>query len=243
MSRRRARIRPALSGRSFSNRTALGTPLLFATVALLAGCSADAESAETADATGDATQSETQSADSTGVDAESDETLSFGDPVDSGFAEVEDIDVDPEETPEADFEVLSAPDEVVAEVTEQLEAAPVEQSEEILDAVEIVDTKGDVADDRDGRSRNSSGELTILDDSASLACGHTEVALTHLDEGNGSIAIERIWSASIQAGESGIATIQEWKEPLAAVVADGSVTDLAPLIGFISVCAEGGYEL
>ena len=204
----------------------------------------DSTGSSSGDDTADGGASDSSASDGyTSAEDAAGDTLSFGDPVDDGFAEVQDILVEPEETPEADFDVLSAPEDVVPEVADQLEAAPAAAGEEILDAVDAVDTEADVAVDRDGRSRNSSGELAVLDDAASLACAHIEVALTHLDEGNTSIGIERIWAASVQAAGSNISTIQSWEATLAESVADGSVSDVAPLIGFISVCAEGGYEL
>ncbi len=253
MTPRRARFRPPAPGRTaVPSRPVVGLPLLLAAAATLGACSAQtdvaaddasANVADTAD-TSQTTDSTTESGGDAGDPSSSaGDTLSFGDPVDDGFAEVIDLEIEPEETPEADLAVLSVPDEVVQDVADQLEVAPIAAGEEILDVVDVVDTEAEVAADRDGRSRNSSGELTILDDAASLACAHIEVALTHLDEGNTSIAIERIWAASQQAASSNISTIQSWEAPLAETVADGEVSDLAPLIGFISVCAEGGYEL
>ena len=250
MTPRRARFRPPASGRTAVQfRPVVGLPLLLAAAATLGACSAQSDaivedaSANVAD-TAQTTGSTTESSDDAGDPSSSaDETLNFGDPVDDGFAEVIDLEIEPVETPAADLEVLSVPDEVVEEVAEQLEVTPIAAGEEILDVVDVVDTGAEVAADRDGRSRNSSGELVVLDDAASLGCAHIEVALTHLDEGNTSIAIERIWVASQQAASSNISTIQSWEAPLAGTVADGTVSDLAPLIGFISVCAEGGYEL
>ena len=174
---------------------------------------------------------------------EADQLLSLGDPADDGFEEVDDVFPIPEDTPIEDTEIIEDASEVVPEVTEQLSEISVDDGEEVLDAVEVVDAKAPVATQRDGRTRNSSGELAVLDSAASLACGQTEVALTLLDEGNAADAAQQISSAAEQAGTSGIESIRSWESPLAALAADGSVGDLAPLIGFISVCAEGGYEL
>ena len=174
---------------------------------------------------------------------EADQLLSLGDPADDGFEEVDDVFPIPEDTPIEDTEIIEDASEVVPEVAEQLSEISVDDGEEVLDAVEVVDAKAPVATQRDGRTRNSSGELAVLDSAASLACGQTEVALTLLDEGNAADAAQQISSAAEQAGTSGIESIRSWESPLAALAADGSVGDLAPLIGFISVCAEGGYEL
>jgi len=145
MTPRRARFRPPVSGRTASHaRPALGLPLLMAAAVALGACSASdpgedgaAQTADTAETTEDSTGS--SSGDDTADGGASDssasdgytsaedaagDTLSFGDPVDDGFAEVQDILVEPEETPEADFDVLSAPEDVVPEVADQLEAAP-----------------------------------------------------------------------------------------------------------------------
>jgi len=168
-------------------------------------------------------------------------TLSFGDPADVGFEAVEDVEQDPVPLPSAAGESLSGPDEIIPGVTEQL-ARPAD-GDEILDTVDVVDDGTEVATERDGRSRNSTGELAVLDDAANLACAHVEIALSQLDDGQDSIAIERIWQAADRAGHSDIAAVREWQEPLSAVIAGGEVADLAPLIGFITVCAEGGYEL
>ncbi len=176
-----------------------------------------------------------------GADDGSGGELSFGDPTDDGFDEVINVDVEPEPTPASAEEILSRPDEVLPDVEEQID--PPAEGEEILDTVEVVDSAADVPSDRDGRTRNSAGELVVLDDHASLACAHAEVALSQLDVGNTSVAIERIWQAADQAGSSGVATVNDWQEPLAGIIAEGTADDVATLIGFLTVCTDGGYEL
>lgn len=217
---------------------------LAAGVLALGACSTSDEptAADGTEQPGDASNDGDATTDgASGTDLDGTAELSFGDPAEVGFDGVEEDDPEPVETSAAEREVLSAPEEVIEEVAAQIEAAP--EVEEILDAVGEIDGNNDVATDRDGRSRNSSGELAILDEAANLACAHVEIALTHLDDGNDSIAIERIWSAADRAGNSEIAAVREWQEPLSAVIAEGTVSDITTLVGFITVCAEGGYEL
>ncbi len=166
--------------------------------------------------------------------------LVFGDPVDEGFDPVVDVEVDPVPQSAADGPELAEPGDVIPEIAEQLEPGA---GGDLLDRVDVVDDGADVATERDGRARNSSGELASLDDAANLACAHVEIAIDHLDGGNGSVAIERLVTAADRARASELPSIQVWAEPLAASVEDGAVADPAPLIGFLSVCAEGGYEL
>ncbi|MGH1490855.1 MAG: hypothetical protein ACRBK7_15935 [Acidimicrobiales bacterium] len=172
--------------------------------------------------------------------------LTFRDPADDGFAPVADDEAEtelavPQEQPE-----LSAPEAVIPAIAEELAVAP--DSGEILDAIQIVDSQQDVAIDRDGQSRNSSGESATLDDEANLACANAEIALGHLDEGRESIAGERIAIAAQHAAQSGQPTVRDWAEPLRSVnsgddLGTGDLEDLAALVGFISACAEQGYEL
>ena len=154
-------------------------------------------------------------------------------------------DGEPEVAPEPieieDLSELSAPEEVIAEVEAEL---PEEvTSDEVLDTIEPIDSDIELTTDRDGRTTNEAGELVGLDEPASLACANIEIALTALDEGDDATAAAQVSSASERAGSSEMASVQAWSGPLAAAITDGAVTEFAPLIGFISVCAEGGYEL
>lgn len=140
-----------------------------------------------------------------------------------------------------EYPKVPAPDDVIDAVQVQLDDAP--DGVDVLDSVDAVDTEADVAPARDGQTRNSSGELVLLDDAGSLACAHVEIALGLVDSGNAFIATEKVASAAHQAGQSEIEEVRDWVEPLSATIATGSLDDVAPLVGFLSVCAAGGYEL
>ncbi|MGB5756340.1 MAG: hypothetical protein WBM50_05455 [Acidimicrobiales bacterium] len=169
--------------------------------------------------------------------------LTFRDPADDGFAPVVDNEVEPvgDETTPDPTAGDPAPEDVIADITDQLSDGPADG--DILDSVDVLDHKTDVADERDGRSRNSSGEPVTLDEAANLACAHGEIAISQLDAGQNAIALERIATAGQFAGQSGQPSIRVWVEPLSGVIVDGKVVDVAPLIGFLSVCTDGGYEL
>lgn len=161
--------------------------------------------------------------------------LPFGDEYETGEEAIpEPVEVD-------ELRDVSAPDEIIADVEAEL---PEDGStENVLDAIEPIDRDIDLTTDRQGRTTNEAGELVGLDDQASLACANIEIALTALDEGQDSTATGQVRTASARASESAMASINEWSEPLAASITGEAVADIAPLIGFISVCAEGGYEL
>lgn len=154
-------------------------------------------------------------------------------------------DGEPETAPEPieieDLTELSAPEEVIAEVEAELPADV--SSDNVLDAIEPIDSDIDLSTDRNGRTTNESGELVGLDEPASLACANIEIALTALDEGDEAAAAAQVVSAAERAGSSQMPSVQAWSSPLAESINDGAVAEFAPLIGFISVCAEGGYEL
>lgn len=115
--------------------------------------------------------------------------------------------------------------------------------DELLSQFEPLDgkpTPGERIGLRDGRSRNEAGELRQLDESASLACGDVEVAVTAFDEGDIDGAKERMSRAAERAGKSSVAGMQPW----ATTLADGADSgDAAVLVAFLSACTEGGYEL
>ncbi len=93
---------------------------------------------------------------------------------------------------------------------------------------------------RDGRSRNEAGELRQLDESASLACGDVEVAVTAFDEGDVDMAKQRMSRAAERAAASAVAGMAPWADSLS----DGADSaDPAVLVAFLSACTEGGYEL
>jgi hypothetical protein len=182
----------------------------------------------------------------TGTDDASSGSAGFGDPADAGFAPVDDVEVDPVANDPAAVDLVDEdPDQVVARVAAELDA---EQDESggtgaggLLDAVAAVDTGAPVGTD-DGRTRNELGELVSLDEEASLACGQVEIAIDAVDAGDIGAASERLLVASGHAGRSAIADIRDWAAPLEDSAA-ASIDEPAWLIGFLTVCAEGGYEL
>lgn len=180
------------------------------------------------------------SADQTGA-ATGSLALHFGDPADHGFAPVTDSNVEPTTIDPTRSPGLSDPELVIPAVADELQTGP--STDEILDAIEPVDASSDVASERDGEWRNSSGELAGLDDEANLACANVEIALGHLDGGRASIAAERVALAAQHAAASGQPTVVDWADPLRTAEVDGGTDDLAVLVGFISACAERGYEL
>jgi hypothetical protein len=179
---------------------------------------------------------------SSGPSSDPDAVVAFGDPGDfEGFAPVTDVEVDPVDSDELEPPDLSDPDSVVPDLAQRLEDG--EQDGDLLDRIGIVDQGVDQVTERDGRTRNEAGEPATLDEAANLACAQIELAIDQLDGGIPSVAAERIISGSDRARSSKLTGIQAWADPLAGVVVDGSYADPAPLVGFLSVCTEGGYEL
>lgn len=150
-----------------------------------------------------------------------------------------------DELPEIEEPELAKPEEAVAEVKPEVEELTPEQ--EPLDALkEIAEQTTTTAPPsdakRDGYTRNDAGQLLILDDAANLACADVEIGLTALDSGDVASANSHISSASSRAGSSRNSSIASWSETLAtASELDGE--SVSVLVGFIAVCAEGGYEI
>lgn len=146
---------------------------------------------------------------------------------------------------------LGRPDEVVPAIRKRLDDADDTGRNldgEILEAVGPLDHGPDpdqAVGLRDGRSRNEAGELNRLDEAAALACGDVERALTALDDGDGRQAADLLASAADRAALSSVTDIEVWSTTLAESVNTGTNTDgaLVPLLGFLSVCTRGGYEL
>ena len=109
--------------------------------------------------------------------------------------------------------------------------------------LDVAPRADDVIDIRDGERINEAGELYVLDDPANLACAHAELALTALDEGAGDELGDNISSASTQAAASSVESIAAWSEPIDGAMGEGDEVDVAVLIGFLSSCTNGGYEL
>lgn len=138
---------------------------------------------------------------------------------------------------------LGEPDELVAEVREKLEATGLSGGE-TLAAIEPID-QGPADESfalRDGRRVNEAGELNSLDEAAALACADVERALTAIDDGVVDQAADNVASAAQRAGESTIDDVAAWSEMVeTAWTEDGA--DTAVLLGFLSACTHGGYEL
>ncbi|MEM7273448.1 MAG: hypothetical protein AAF547_10245 [Actinomycetota bacterium] len=232
---------PPLPGDGFSPGFRRLAALLLVLCLTGAACSASSEpeglaSVPTDDAATAVADGST-SADGTAVDEDGDGPR----PEDYGFEPVEADDVQPEDVSPTDFPDLPSPEEATpVDVDEVDELAA---GEEVLDSVEPVDTDGDVAVDRDGRVRNSSGELIGLDEPASLACANVELALTAIDEGDLEGAAGGVATAADWAGQSEMPSVQDWQSTLAAVAESGAVTEVGSLVGFLTACAQGGYEL
>ncbi len=152
---------------------------------------------------------------------------------------------------------LGRPDEVLPEVRRQLDGldgAGDRGRGEVLEAVEPLDqapAAGQAVGIRDGRTRNEAGELNRLDEAAAMACGDVERALTALDDGDERAAADLVASAADRAARSTVDDIDAWSTTLAATVDTDTGIDtdtdtggsLAVLVGFLSACTQGGYEL
>jgi len=140
---------------------------------------------------------------------------------------------------------LDEPNEAIKKVNSDLKTG----GQESLDAVEPLDNKptdGERQGLREGSYINESGEQNVFDQAASLACADIEVALTALDETRNSDAVAHILSAADRAGNSSVATIDQWRPILqdsAGSIEGGAPGDIAPLLAFLSTCTQGGYEL
>lgn len=164
----------------------------------------------------------------------------LGDPTDAGFEPVVDAEIDPEANDPAGVDLTADdPDEVVARVAAEM--AETTGGDGLLDTVAAIDAGRPTRTD-DGRPRNELGELVSLDEAASLACGLVEIAVGDLDAGEVGDAGEGVRAAAGHAGRSDVADIRDWAGPLDEAAAS-PLEEPASLIGFLSVCTEGGYEL
>jgi len=180
----------------------------------------------------------------TGDGVSGDEGDAFGGPEGSEVA-IEDVETVPAEPIDTDSVELSddAPAAVIEKVADEIAGADEsEAGDELLDAVDPVDGAEQPPSEPDGRSRNGYGELLVLDEEASLACANVEIAIGQLDEGRSDAAGDHVRSGAERAEASGIADIRSWADPLRAA-AGVEAGDPAALIGFLTVCTEGGYEL
>lgn len=157
--------------------------------------------------------------------------------------------IDPDNIPPVDQPRLESPEErlprMTAAVAEAIEKAAVSPDLAILDVAGIVDdgpTAEEIASFGDGHTRTSSGVLVILDQPAGLACANIEIALTEIDEGRRGAAADHITSAVDRTLRSELQDIRGWSATLAASLTEAGI-DVATLVGFLSVCLDGGYVL
>lgn len=94
----------------------------------------------------------------------------------------------------------------------------------------------------DGLGEAEPERVLVLDDAALDACGHVEEILSIVDS-NSDEALQRLFAAIKLTEQSTLEDIAVWSEHLDNAVLEGADEDLAPLVGFVSVCVNGGYSL
>ncbi|MGH1491246.1 MAG: hypothetical protein ACRBK7_17925 [Acidimicrobiales bacterium] len=200
--------------------------------------------------------SDNQSTDADGADG----TLGFGDtesgdtePGSAGGDDPGNSRIDPpvttDELPEVSAPDLAEPDDLLpklkADVGDAVQAAADSPDVAILDAADLstpAPTAEDLANFGDGHSRTPNGKLIVLDELASLACANVEIALGAVDEGDLEAATANISTAAERAEQSELAGIQSWSEALNEADS-GETIDATILVGFLSVCLDGGYVI
>ncbi len=174
--------------------------------------------------------------------------LIFRDPGATGeYAPVEEepaLDLSPEALPPVVEPQLPEQTDVLASVVDDLAAVPGDTDVEVLDRVEPIDegpSETGRLSERDGHRRNEVGELLVLDDEASLACSAVERALPAIDEGDRTTGAALVSQASAGLDRSPDGPMAGWS----TILTDSFDTDAesAALVGFLTVCIEGGYEL
>lgn len=179
----------------------------------------------------------------------------FADPGEDelGFSDSE-LDFGPDnietgELPEVSVPELAEPEDLLpeleAEVGEAVQQAVDSPDVDVLDVADLPDitpTDEEIASFGDGHRRTPTGRLIVLDELASLACANVEIALGAIDEGDTATAKAHISSAGERAGNSEVEGVQSWSEPLNEAAATDPI-DATTLVGFLSVCLEGGYVI
>ncbi len=167
--------------------------------------------------------------------------LTFGDPADDGYAPVAPVDAkDLGTAATATMPTLRRPDQVLP----SLSTVRVTGNGEALSRLGPIDAApapGTAPTERDSAPRNDLGELLALDESASLACADAEIAVRAMDARDPDTAAAHLRAAVSQAKASTTAGIGDWAGPIATVNTTG--TDVTTLVGFLTVCTDGGYEL
>jgi hypothetical protein len=136
--------------------------------------------------------------------------------------------------------VSVTPQDLIDQAAAAIAAA--EPGASVLDAVGPLDSSQPGPVGRDGRRRNSSGELVTLDQVALGACGNAEIALTLAESGDDR-ALDHLVTASDLVRTSGLPSAHAWADHLSETVLRGTDTERAALVAFLAVCAVGGYEL
>ncbi len=233
---------------------------------LLAGCSGSADLAD--GPVGDDNSAEDGANGDSGIDGQAgsqgagdgdgDGELGFSDPdgndagADPGSESIgpdnlEDVTRDP--LPEVAAPELAEPEDVLPglkdEVGDAVEQAAESPDVAILDVAKLPDlapTDEEIAAFGDGHPRTSTGRLIVLDELASLACANVEIALGAIDDGLTAVAQDHVASASQRAGQSEVESIEGWSDALDEAGSGASI-DATTLVGFLSVCLEGGYVI
>jgi hypothetical protein len=86
------------------------------------------------------------------------------------------------------------------------------------------------------------GEPVALDEAAMLACSQVELAIDLVDGGDVNLVGERLASAASWAQASDLTAMNGWFDSLVDAGQGGDV-DIITLIGFLTLCSQGGYEL
>lgn len=156
---------------------------------------------------------------------------------------------DPPELAPEQVPILLEPEEQLPELeteTAVLEQAVESPDVEILEVADLLDdgpTAEEIESFGDGHTRNSTGELVVLDEPASLACADTQIALVRLDESRSVIAAGHVASAAERASRSDLDEVVAWSEALSGAAGGTGDVDPTVLVGFLAVCIDGGYEL
>lgn len=149
----------------------------------------------------------------------------------------------PDSLPEVEVPEVPSPTDV--ERSPAIVLADVPEGEEILDTVVAIDevpVASERGDLRDGHRRNEVGSLVVLDGAGALACGQIEVALTRLDDGDRAGAVSLIDLAADNAAAAA-EPFPSWAPRLRDAARESDGVDPTELVGFLTACVDGGYEL
>lgn len=234
-----------------TNRPRLTAALLVVSaVPLLAACGNSADQTSSSDDDRIGTTSPVAQVDAADHDPGTGDTVGSGvvapAPDDGGEDDRTDRD-EPEPRLDEERPELGRPEHVVPDIRERLQKITADghrERGEVLEMVEPLD-RGPSPEAaiglRDGRTSNEAGELNHLDEAAALACGDVERALSAVDDGDYRGADDLLVSAGDRASQSGVDDIVAWSTTLTD--SPERTEDIESLLGFLSVCTRGGYEL